>query len=80
MASIAGVQPKVTVRLIDGQYIAGWTPEELQERYEICEDSATKLLTAWKPKTQGWWLIRALPTSCLRRSKNATTKSCDAGR
>lgn len=43
MASIAGVQPKVAVRIIDGQYIAGWTPEELQERYESCEDLARQL-------------------------------------
>lgn len=43
IVSIAGVQPKMAARLIDGKYVVGWTPEELQERYESCEDLARQL-------------------------------------
>jgi hypothetical protein len=41
--SIAGVQPKIAARFIDGKYVVGWTPEELRERYESCEDLARQL-------------------------------------
>lgn len=43
IASIAGAQPKLAARLIDGKYVVGWTPAELLERYESCEDLATQL-------------------------------------
>lgn len=41
--SLAGVQPKLTARLIDGQYVEGMTYEELFARYEACEDLAKQL-------------------------------------
>lgn len=43
ITSIAGAQPKMAARLVDGQYIVGWTSEELLERYESCEDLARQL-------------------------------------
>lgn len=43
-AALSGAQPKLAVRLIDGQYIAGLTDAERLERYEICEDLAQQLV------------------------------------
>ena len=42
-ASLAGSQPKIAARLIDGRYVAGLTDEELAERYDSCEDLAQQL-------------------------------------
>lgn len=41
--AIAGVQPKLAARLIDGRYVVGETEEERLERYLICEDLAMQL-------------------------------------
>jgi hypothetical protein len=41
--SISGVQPKLAVRLVNGTYIDGLTPEELAVRYEICNDLVQQL-------------------------------------
>lgn len=43
LAAVAGVQPKLCVRLIDGKYVSGWTEEELLCRYDNCEDLAHQL-------------------------------------
>lgn len=43
-SALSGAQPKIAVRLIDGQYVAGLTDEERFERYEICEDLAQQLI------------------------------------
>ena len=43
-AALSGAQPKLAVRLIDGQYVAGLTDAERLERYEICEDLAQQLV------------------------------------
>jgi len=45
LAAVAGVQPKLCVRLIDGKYVSGWTEEELLCRYENCEDMAHQLVS-----------------------------------
>lgn len=45
LAAVAGVQPKLCVRLIDGKYVSGWTEEELLSRYENCEDLAHQLVS-----------------------------------
>lgn len=42
-ASVAGVQSKLPARLINGKFIVGMTPEELYERWDICEDLAQQL-------------------------------------
>lgn len=42
-ASLAGAQPKVAARLIDGRYVAGLTPEERAERYVGCLDLVDQL-------------------------------------
>lgn len=41
--ALSGTQPKVAVRMIDGQYVAGLTDVERLERYEICEDLAQQV-------------------------------------
>lgn len=41
--AIAGVQPKLGARLIDGRYVVGETEEERLERFLICEDLAVQL-------------------------------------
>lgn len=46
-ASFSGAQPKLAVRMIDGKFVAGLTPEERAERWTICEDLAHQLV----PKT-----------------------------
>lgn len=43
MGAVPGVQPKLLVREIDGQYVAGRTAEEHWERYLACEDLAQQL-------------------------------------
>lgn len=40
ISAVAGVQPKLAVRLVNGQYVAGLTDAELYERYSGCEDLA----------------------------------------
>jgi len=45
LAAVAGVQPKLCVRLVDGKYVAGWTNEELLVRYTNCEDLVQQLTT-----------------------------------
>lgn len=40
LASVPGAQPKLTVRLVNGNYVAGLTDEERLERYDGCEDLA----------------------------------------
>lgn len=44
LASLAGAQPKLAVRLVNGKYLAGLTEEERLERYEICEDLAQQFV------------------------------------
>ncbi|CAG9269537.1 conserved hypothetical protein [Paraburkholderia caribensis] len=40
---VAGVQPKLLVRKIDGLYRTGLTADELWARYDACEDLAEQL-------------------------------------
>ena len=49
-ASLPGSQLKFSARKIDGRYVVGLTAEELQERYEMCKDLATQLITRTKRK------------------------------
>lgn len=49
-ATLSGAQPKLAVRLIDGQYIAGLTDAERFERYDICEDLAQQLVAYCRRK------------------------------
>ena len=49
-AALSGAQPKLAVRLIDGQYVAGLTDAERLERYEICEDLAQQLIVYCRRK------------------------------
>lgn len=42
-ASLTGAQPKLAARLVDGKVVAGLTPQERRERWELCEDLAQQL-------------------------------------
>ena len=42
-ASISGFQPKVGLRLIDGEYVAGLTHQERMDRYVCCLDMVEQL-------------------------------------
>lgn len=42
-ASLAGIQPKLAVRVVDGKYVTGYTDEELHARWLFCEDLAVQL-------------------------------------
>lgn len=44
-ASISGYQQKLTVRKVDGQFVEGWTDEELLARFEACTDLIEQLTT-----------------------------------
>ncbi|MFV8593239.1 hypothetical protein ACNRBS_01200 [Ralstonia pseudosolanacearum] len=44
LASLSGAQPKLAVRLVNGQYISGLTDKEWTERYECCEDLAQQFV------------------------------------
>lgn len=43
-ASVPGAHPKLPARLVNGQYFVGLTPEELQARFESCQDLVAQLL------------------------------------
>ena len=42
--AVPGAQPKILVRKVGDQFISGYTPEELAERYDICEDLVRQLV------------------------------------
>jgi hypothetical protein len=44
LAAIAGAQPKLPARVVDGAYVVGLTPEELRVRWELCEDLVDQLV------------------------------------
>ncbi|MGB4063328.1 MAG: hypothetical protein WBK19_05855 [Azonexus sp.] len=44
VGAVAGVQPKLLARYIDGQYVVGWTDDELRLRHEYCEDLVQQLM------------------------------------
>lgn len=56
-ASLAGSQPKLAVRSVDGKYRVGLTDEKLLERYDACEDLARQLASycARKASEQPSW-------------------------
>ena len=43
LGSVAGVQPKLLAREVEGRYVVGRTAEEHRERYLACEDLAKQL-------------------------------------
>ncbi|NYH24190.1 hypothetical protein [Paraburkholderia bryophila] len=43
-ASLAGAQPKLAGRLIEGRFLVGQTDEERYERWDVCEDLAQQLV------------------------------------
>lgn len=51
--ALAGAQPKIAVRLVDGKYVSGHTADELATRYDICADLVTQLIAYYhRKKTQ----------------------------
>lgn len=50
--AVPGVQAKQLARLIDGQYIIGWTEEERAARHEYCEDLVQQLVSYCQRKSR----------------------------
>jgi hypothetical protein len=44
MGAVAGVQPKIAVRKIDGKFVTGLTEEELYSRYTVSHDMLNQLV------------------------------------
>ena len=55
IAGLTGVQPKVAARLdaASGRYVTAPTEEDIQERYEVCEDIAAQLVAKCRAKRTG---------------------------
>lgn len=51
-ASLSGSQLKFSARKIGDRYVVGLTAEELQERYEMCQDLATQLIARTNRKRE----------------------------
>ncbi|MGF6902995.1 hypothetical protein [Paraburkholderia sp. GAS348] len=43
-AALAGAQPKLAARMINGRFVVGLTEDERLERWQICEDLALQLM------------------------------------
>lgn len=52
LGAVPGVQPKLLVCQVAGQYVAGRTADEYRERYLACEDLARQLYGYCKRKAQ----------------------------
>jgi hypothetical protein len=44
LAALAGAQPKLPARSVDGQYVVGLTPQELQARFDMCQELIEQLV------------------------------------
>lgn len=42
-ASVSGYQQKLALRKVDGQFVEGWTEDELYTRFDACSDLVTQL-------------------------------------
>lgn len=42
-SAVSGFQLKVPVRLVDGQFVDGWTDDELNARFDACSDLVEQL-------------------------------------
>lgn len=51
-ASLSGSQLKFSARKIGDRYVVGLTAEELQERYEMCQDLVGQLIARTKRKKE----------------------------
>ncbi|UCV23594.1 hypothetical protein [Ferribacterium limneticum] len=78
ISAVAGVQPKLAVRLVDGQYVAGMTDAELYERYAGCEDLAQQLADYCRRKEREHpeWSR----TFNLERARRGVATKVDSGR
>lgn len=43
LAALAGAQPKLPARLVNEQYVVGFTEDELRARFDICQDLVDQL-------------------------------------
>jgi hypothetical protein len=58
-ASVGGVQPKLTVRLVNGKFTDRWTDAELYARFDNCADLVVQL-TAYSQRK-----LKELPGATL---------------
>lgn len=76
LGSVAGVQPKLLVREVDGRYQSGLTDEQLWERYDACEDLAGQLSAYASRKIACAGLS---PPVALTRAEKGVRLKVDAG-
>lgn len=50
LAALAGAQPKLPARLVNGQYVVGFTPDELKVRFESCQGLVEQLVSYCRRK------------------------------
>jgi len=48
--AVAGAQPKLVLRRVGDTFVSGWTEEELAERYDVCADFVTQLISYGRRK------------------------------
>jgi hypothetical protein len=48
--SVSGYQQKLALRKVDGQFVEGWTDEELHARFDACSDLVEQLTAYSKRK------------------------------
>lgn len=44
LTALPGAQPRLPARLVDGQYLVGFTQDELRSRFDICQDLIEQLV------------------------------------
>jgi len=75
--SVAGAQPKLLARMVDGKFITGLTAEELYERYDACDDLAQQLAaycTRKEHENPDW-----SQEFVLNRTRAGVAKKCTSG-
>ncbi|CAM2139660.1 conserved protein of unknown function [Pararobbsia alpina] len=77
LGAVAGVQPKLLVRKIDGRYVSGLTDDELWLRYDACDDLANQLFEYVSRKVVTAGLS---PDVALARAETGVRLKVDAGK
>jgi hypothetical protein len=76
LGSVAGAQPKLLVREVDGCYQGGMTDEELFVRYDACEDLAVQLFEYVRRKISTTGMSRDV---ALSRAEKGARMKVDSG-
>ena len=49
-SAVSGMQPKLVGRMIDGQFVTGWTEQERHAHFEVCADLVDQLVVYCRRK------------------------------